>query len=204
MPLFSSSSSSSSGRSMNSLSLRGTLRHRCFTPHTAVVAGILSFSLLAVACGGSDKTSDKAAESNSKEASAVSACAAADSTPVALAVLQFITEASPRAMRFLTAAGTDSAVPDDGFKILQDKGPTYFYSSDAKGQAQVRQKLDLAGPWPSLLVVYHGTSTNSGGDTVKVTLGGHYVGGEHDAKIIENRVVSVFCEGTQWKVVKAP
>ena len=87
------------------------------------------------------------------------------------------------------------------FKVLQDKGPTYFYTSDPKGQAQVREKLELSGPYASLLVVYRGSAEADNGNTVTVTLGGHYVGGEHDGRVAEDRAIAVRCDTTGWRLV---
>ena len=49
--------------------------------------------------------------------------------------------------RFLKAAGTDSSVPDDGFRAMQDKGPSYFYGGDSVAQRKIREKLASVGPF---------------------------------------------------------
>lgn len=165
---------------------------------------VLSLAVLA-ACGG-----DPAARRGDSAAAALAAgptCVSRDTTAVGLAVLDYITTASPHPQRYLSAAGTDSAVPEDGFKMLQNKGPTYFYSSDAKAQQQIKEKLASVGPYASLLVVYHGKTEADNGNTVTVTLGGHYVGGEHDGKPSPTRQITVRCDSTSWRVpdaLKAP
>lgn len=138
--------------------------------------------------------------SGNKQAATGPACVSVDTTPVGLAVLDYITAADPHPQRFLSAVGTDSALPEDGFKTLQDKGPTYFYTSEPKGQAQVKAKLADAGPYASMLVVYKGKTEAENGNAVTVTLGGHYVGGEHDGKVSPVRQITVRCDSTGWRL----
>ncbi|BAH37553.1 MAG TPA: hypothetical protein DGD08_15375 [Gemmatimonas aurantiaca] len=170
-------------------SARFTIRH-------AVAITTPLVSALA-ACGGG--TSDKA-KAGADTVATGPICTSRDTTAVGVAVREFITYARPTPQRFLSAAGTDSALPDDGFKVLQDKGPTYFYTSDPKGQAQVREKLEYSGPYASMLVVYRGKTEADNGNTVTVTLGGHYVGGEHDGKVADNRTMVVRCDTTGWRL----
>jgi len=154
--------------------------------------------LLLAACGGG-ATADRAKADSAKMAAGPS-CVSTDTTPVGLAVLDFITKAEPLPKRFLSAAGTDSAMPDDGFKVLQDKGPTYFYSSDTVAQRKIREKLEEVGPYPSMLVVFHGKTEADNGNTVTVRLGGHYVGGDDNGKVAPTRSFEVRCDTTGWKV----
>ncbi|WP_373058730.1 hypothetical protein [Gemmatimonas sp.] len=154
--------------------------------------------LLLSACG-SGATADRAKADSAKPAAGPS-CVSTDSTPVGLAVLDFITKAEPLPKRFLSAAGTDSAMPDDGFKVLQDKGPTYFYSSDTVAQRKIREKLEEVGPYPSMLVVFRGKTEADNGNTVTVRLGGHYVGGDDHGKLAPTRSFEVRCDTTGWKV----
>jgi hypothetical protein len=151
----------------------------------------------AAACGGASKD---LAEQASNNQAAGPGCTSSDTTPVGLAVLDYIKAAMPTPQRYLTAAGTDSAVPDEGFKVLQDKGPTYFYSSDPKAQQQIKDKLASVGPYASLLVVYRGKADADNGNLVTVKLGGHYVGGEHDGKAGAERSIQVKCDSTGWKL----
>lgn len=153
---------------------------------------------LVAACAGGTPA-DRASLADSAAAAGPS-CVSPDTTPVGLAVLDFITTAQPLPKRFLSAAGTDSAVPDDGFKVLQDKGPTYFYSSDTVAQRKIREKLEEVGPYPSMLVVFRGTTEGEQGKTVTVRLGGHYVGGDDHGKVAATRSYDVTCEPAGWKV----
>ncbi|MFY7922567.1 MAG: hypothetical protein ACOVSI_09145 [Gemmatimonas sp.] len=162
----------------------------------------IPLALLFAACG--DATPKNASASADHEAAPGSACVSLDTTPVGLAVLDYITTADPHPQRFLSAVGTDSALPDDGFKTLQDKGPTYFYTSDPKGQAQVKAKLESAGPYASMLVVYKGKTETENGNAVTVTLGGHYVGGEHEGKVAPVRQITVRCDSTGWRLPTPP
>ena len=157
--------------------------------------------LLLAACGGGD-IAERAKTAGAMVAAGPS-CVSTDTTPVGLAVLDFITKAEPLPKRFLSAAGTDSAVPDDGFKVLQDKGPTYFYSSDTVAQRKIREKLEEVGPYPSMLVVFRGTTAADQGHTVTVRLGGHYVGGDDNGQLAPTRSYELRCDSTGWKVASS-
>lgn len=170
-------------------------------------AGALTLAL-AVACGGgSDRDATNANTSGKEQAASASAampsCTNADTTPVSLAVRDFVTKASPAPQRYLSAAGTDSAVPEDGFKVLQDKGPTYYYSSDSVAQRKIREKLADVGPFASMLVVYKGQTATDGGRSVDVRLGGHYVGGELDGKPSTPKRYSIRCDSTGWRIASS-
>lgn len=151
-----------------------------------------------VACGEAPKDEPRA-ESN-KQAAAGPTCASVDTTPVSLAVLEYIKTASPLPQRYLSAYGTDSAVPEDGFKVLQAKGPTYFWNGDPKAQAQVKAKLADVGPYTTMLVIYRGKDEADNGNTVTVKLGGHYIGGDHDGKTSPDRAIQVHCDSTGWRL----
>ncbi len=144
--------------------------------------------------GGNDQADNKGV------ADAPSMCASRDTTALRVAVLEYITTADPRPQRFLSTFGTDSALPEDGFKSLQDKGPTYYYNDNPKNQAQVRAKLEQAGPYTTMLVVYKGKQETDNGNTVTVTLGGHYIGGEHEGKAAAVREITVRCDSTGWRL----
>lgn len=156
---------------------------------------ILIVLATAAACGGGRAGGDKAANTVS-----ASACVSTDTTPVTLAVRDYISTASPTPQRYLSAAGTDSAVPDDGFKVLQDKGPTYFYGGDSVAQRKIREKLASVGPYASLLVSFRGRTESDGGNTVVVKLAGQYIGGEHEGKKSPLKTYSVKCDSTHWKI----
>ena len=130
-------------------------------------------------------------------------CTSADSTPVSLAVREFIAKAVPTPQRFLSAFGTDSAVPEDGFKVLQDKGPTYFYSADSTQKRKILEKLAVAGPYASLLVIYRGQTSTDGGLAVDVRLAGQYVGFADDGKKLATRRFAVRCDSTRWKIASS-
>jgi hypothetical protein len=149
------------------------------------------------ACGGSGEASKSGA---SKGAAATIGCVSTDTTPVSLAVKDYISTASPGPQRYLTAAGTDSELPPDGLKAIQDRGPTYFYSADPSAGKKLRDKLASAGPYTTMLVIFRGKSESDGGKSVAVKLAGLYVGGEHEGKKSPLKVYSVKCDSTTWKV----
>lgn len=162
---------------------------------------VLTIGALA-ACGDAPaKGADTSSKQSAAAADAPPACAVrGDTTALRVAVLDFITKADPRPQRFLSAFGTDSALPEDGFKALQDKGPTYYYNDNPKNQQQVRTKLEQAGPYTTMLVVFKGKAEADGGNTVTVKLGGHYVGGEHEGKVAPVRDIVARCDTSGWKV----
>lgn len=167
-------------------------------PMLATLLTVTGPSLLLLAACGDGKSAARAASDSAVAAGP--SCVSRDSTPVGLAVLDFVTKSEPLPKRFLSAAGTDSAVPDDGFKVLQNEGPTYFYSSDTVAQRKIREKLEEVGPYPSMLVVFRGKTETDNGNAVTVRLGGHYVGGDDDGKLVPTRVYDVRCDTTGWKV----
>lgn len=169
--------------------------------HATSLTCAVPLALVLSACG--DSAGSKAEPRDAKAAeAAVSPCLSADTTAVRRAVLEYITSAEPRPQRFLSAFGTDSALPEDGFIALQDKGPTYYWNDNPKNQEQVRQKLEDAGPYTTLLVVYKGKTESDNGNTVTVSLGGHYIGGEHEGKAAAVRAIAVKCDSTGWRLPK--
>ncbi len=191
-----------------------TLRHisvRVPFPHPAMIQrsnhrttrGRRTFSgllLMLVACGGSE-TRDAAAVAKAAAASGAPKCSGPGESPVAVAVRDFIRNAAPPPQRFLSAAGSDSGVPEDGFKVLQDKGPSFYYSADTVAQRKMRAKLEGDGPYASMLVVYHGKTVAPSGDSVTVSLGGHYVGGVQHGTVSPTRQILVACDTSGWTVV---
>ena len=170
-------------------------------------AGSAVLLALTIACGGNTDRAGDSGTANGKSvgkeqaASATGpSCTNADTTPVSLAVRDFVTKADPAPQRYLSAAGTDSAVPEDGFKVLQDKGPTYYYSSDSVAQRKIREKLADVGPFASMLVVYKGQTATEGGRAIDVRLGGHYVGGALDGKTSTTKRYSIRCDSTGWRI----
>ena len=168
--------------------------------------GIVALVIAAAGCGGDSgagNSSDSAVSSSGKDqagADQVADCAAADTTPIELAVRNFITSATPTAQRFLAMAGTDSALPDVALSILQDKGPTYFYNGDTVAQRKIREKLAVAGPYHSLLVVYRGETSSEAGSKVSVRLGGQYIGGKDDLMPAVGKRYDIVCDVANWRI----
>ncbi len=186
----------SSSHSTFMQSLRSAVRAR-----KGAVALLMTLALLSVmftACESS-KGSKSEAVSGARPKADAGCMEQPGSTPVALAVRDFIKHSEPKPMRFLTAAGTDSAIPDDGLRELQDKGPTYFYSGPEAALKKVRAKLDTAGPYTALLVVMHGDKKNDDGTEV-VQLGGHYLTGEFDGKSAVSRAYTMACDTAGWRI----
>lgn len=128
---------------------------------------------------------------------AASACA--EPSPSELldsAVRSYIAGRSPTPLRFLTAVGTDSAMPNAGMLVLQDKGPTYLFPADSTSQAKVRERLNEAA-WASLLVTYHGIES-TGEDAATVRLGGTWVSGELDGQSAGHEDVGFICREGSW------
>lgn len=153
-----------------------------------------------LACGDRPPRDGANADVGKTQAASGPRCVSLDTTPVGLAVREFITTTRPTPQRYLSAAGTDSAVPEDGFTVMQDKGPTYFYSSDPKAQAQIKEKLASVGPYASLLVVFKGTTESDNGNRVAVSLAGHFVGGDQDGTVVPVRTIEVRCDSTGWRL----
>lgn len=168
--------------------------------HLFGVSAAIAAACTLAACGGKP-AADVA--SGSAGAAATSACADLKPSAQYVGFLSYIKETSPTPQRFLTAAGTDSAAPDDGFRAMQDKGPSYFYGGDDAAKEKLKEKLASVGPYASLLIVYRGETTSTNGDTVTYALGGHYIGGEHDGVKAMSRNVVVVCADTAWKAVSA-
>ena len=154
----------------------------------------VSFVAALGACGG------EAAKPKMDPVAMAASCKRGDTTALYLAYLEYINTTKPAGLRFLTAAGTDSAAPDDAFRAMQDKGPSFFYGGDAAAKQKIREKLENDGPFASLLIVHRGATPSAGGDTVSVRLGGSYVSGELDGKPATNRTIVVVCADSAWKV----
>ena len=171
---------------------------RAVTARSVRLTTLAAVTLAIAACGG-----DAAKPAASSTSGAVaSACQRRDTTAAYVAIKEYIRGTVPTPQRFLTAAGTDSAVPVDGFRAMQDKGPSFYYGSDPVGQKKIRDKLANDGPYASLLIVVRGTTRSRAGDTVTMRLGGHYIGGEHEGKMSTARAVSVVCRDSTWKMSK--
>jgi len=160
---------------------------------------VASLVLLGLSACGGDVRKPKPAEVAAGPAM-TARCNRGDTTATYLAFREFIKSTVPTPQRFLSAAGTDSAAPDDGFRAMQDKGPTYFYGGDSVAKRKIREKLASVGPYASLLIVHRGTTTAATGDTVAVRLGGHFIGGKLDGKSAVSTTIVMVCADDTWKV----
>jgi outer membrane murein-binding lipoprotein Lpp len=123
-----------------------------------------------------------------------------DDTVIAVAIYGFIAQAEPRAGRFVYVPGTDSSPPPAGTQALQDKGPTYMYSTDPAQQAVVDGQLNAVGFYPTLLVAYHGLVRTDRLHPV-VKLSGRYVSGPPRGQSIGVRAIAPQCDSTgAWRV----
>ncbi len=175
-------------------------RHRSVFGIPVVTWGLSLVALLA--CGGSGAGDDPKRSSAVADAARIASCRRGDTTATYVAYREFIKATTPTPQRFLTAAGTDSAAPEDGFRAMQDKGPSYFYGGDSVAKRQIREKLASVGPYASLLIVHRGSSTSERGDTVTVRLGGHFIGGELEGTVAVTKSVVVACPDSMWKLVR--
>lgn len=152
------------------------------------------------ACDGGAKSGANGAPGATTAVTRALACTQPDRTAIGTAVREFIKTSTPAPQRFLMAAGTDTALPEAGFKALQDKGPSFYYSSDTVAQRKMREKLENDGPYASMLVVYHGKTETANGNVVTVSLGGHFIGGVQEGKVEPARSIVVVCDSSGWKV----
>lgn len=158
-------------------------RHRLLAP-AAVALGLLT------ACSGGGE---------SRKRAGASACRQSTDSATWQAVLAYIKAASPYPQRFLSAAGTDSALPDVGVSALQEKGPTYFFPADSASRMKVRKRMDDMGPYNGLLVAWHGSRRES--DTLLVIrLGGRYIGGSHEGEVGKARAFVFGCTNNRWQL----
>lgn len=162
--------------------------------HIAVV-------VLGVAIGGCDSGKGAGATKlASGKAKVAKGCVEEPGSSAAtVAIRDFIKNSVPKPMRFLTAAGTDSAVPEEGLRALQDKGPTYFYAGTEAQKKKVRDKIELAGPFTALLIVMRSDKRNDDGTEV-VSLGGHYITGEFDGKRAASQAYTMSCDTSGWSI----
>jgi hypothetical protein len=163
--------------------------------HQSLSISALGLAVIAGACA-----SEQGAESAQPEQA--SAC---DQTPgsgvYAEAFTQYMVGLAPTPRRFLSAAGTDSALPDAVFQGVQAKGPTYFYPGDEAGRRVVLEKLRSVGDWPTLLVLWRGNEVLSD-STVAIRLAGHYVGGSDDGTAAPTKTMHFACDTIPWQFVR--
>lgn len=146
---------------------------------------------IAAACGGGAANSDRAAQDVALDPA--TACNLLTPSPVAIAVLDYITTADPKPLRFLNAATTDSALPPAAEAVVKEKGPTFYWLPNEKNQQQIRDKLESGGEWPNMLVLVRELSDNGAGTTV-VRIGGRYVGKPHEGRESPERRYTIRCQ----------
>lgn len=168
---------------------RATLLAR-FRPATLLLTTAGSATL--AACGGAP--ADQPAADTAAVAAACAAPTEAELLPTA--VRAYLDERKPTPLRFLTAVGTDSAMPPAGMTVLQDRGPTFFFPADDAARAQVRGLLGETN-WPTMLVTYHGLEA-LGDRVAEVALGGVYVEGSDDGTIAPRDTITFLCEQGRW------
>jgi hypothetical protein len=129
---------------------------------------------------------------------------AGDDAIMPAAVDGFIDGLQPRVRRFAYIPGTDSSPPPAAIQALQDRGPTYLYSTDPAQQATVERQLDAIGDFPTLLVVYHGLTKQDALRPV-VRLSGRYISGTGArGTVIGVRAITSQCDSTgTWRPVPA-
>ena len=173
------------------------VKHRTAAPAAIVT---LASATLAGACGGGSGD-DGSAPRTPREALLQAACRGGGERTLELAVAEYVKQATPKPQRFLTAPGTDSALPDPGVRVLQDKGPLYYYPADPAQQAAVRAQLRDKGDYTTLLVVPRGSNVGERAGTIR--LGGHFVGGEEDGRSAGDRSYAFTCDSAGWRLTRA-
>ena len=175
------------------------MRIKLRSPAASAAAIVAAMVALAACGGGSD--ADRPPSRTPRQALLEAACRGGDTATLQLAVAEYVKQATPKPERFLTAVGTDSALPDPGVRVLQDKGPLYYFPGDPAQQASVRAQLHDKGDYTTLLVVPRGSRLSERSATVR--LGGHYVGGAEDGRTAGDRSYSFSCDTTGWRMTKA-
>ncbi len=149
--------------------------------------------LAAAACGGSPETSAGDAPKQGMTLDPAVACRGTSPGAAQIAVLDYINTAEPKPLRFLNAAATDSALPDDVALVVQDKGPTFYWLQDEKNQQQIREKLAGDGNWATMLVLVR-ENTDHGDGTHTVRVGGRYVGEPNDGVVSPEKQYQLRCQ----------
>jgi hypothetical protein len=166
--------------------------HNNFISTRALAGLTLATALvtLAAACGGSSAGGARAG-----------ACAVPTDSLITVAVRDYVEKASPTPHRFLVQATGDSALPDAGRTVLQDKGPMYFFPEDPAKQPAALASLSEKGSYVTLLVLYGGMDSPSNSHAM-VNLSGRYVGagGGGDAP---TRSYNFNCTKGEWELTPA-
>ncbi|HUF25771.1 MAG TPA: hypothetical protein VMM18_02220 [Gemmatimonadaceae bacterium] len=117
------------------------------------------------------------------------------------AAVAYVGSVEPLPMRFLIATSEygDSALPEPAVAGIRSKGPSYFYPPDPTRNAPVRERLVRAGPFPALLVFYHGMEVH--GDTAAdFTFSGSFVTGNYDGTVAPHHSVRMVCADGRWQL----
>lgn len=164
----------------------------------APLAGAILLTLTLAACDTGKSAA--AAKTVGGKGKANSGCAEEPGQgAVSIALRDFIKTTEPKPMRFLSAVGTDSAVPDASIRELQDKGPTYLWGGNDAAKKKLREKIELAGPFTALLIAVRGDKKNGDGTEV-VSIGGHFLTGEFDGKPAARHAYTMACDTAGWHV----
>jgi hypothetical protein len=175
-----------------------TLRPAARFPRVRAAAVALAAGGVA-GCGGGAGADD--APRTPRAALIRAACRGGEEKVLRMAVAEYVRQAKPKPQRFLNAAGTDSALPAAAVSVLQDKGPTYYFSGGA--EAQARAMLHEKGDYTTLLLVPRKGRVAERSATVR--LAGHYVGGEEDGRPAGERRYAFACDSAGWRMTdKAP
>jgi len=112
------------------------------------------------------------------------------------AIIAYTKSVDPYPQRFLSAARSDSALPDVGVAALQDRGPTWFFPPDSAGRTKVRDRLN-DGVANTLLVYWHGVQQEA--DTaIAIRLNGRYIGGAREGTLSPSAVYRFTCPDDRW------
>ena len=155
-------------------------------PAVRVVAFAVAL-VLAAACSGGD----------GKKASSGAACRQSADSATWRAVIAYTKGSNPYPQRFLSAALSDSALPDVGVEALQDRGPTWFFPPDSAGRTKVRNRMDEGITYTTLLVAWHGL-TREADTAVVVRLGGRYIGGKFEGTVGRAMAYRFECPDGRW------
>ena len=154
----------------------------------SVVVLVLASLATAFACSGGSSRADRRSRAS---------CQQRRDSATWQAVLAYVKNASPYPQRFLSAAGTDSALPEAGVSALQEKGPTYFFPPDSAQRAKVRKHMDSMGPYTALLLAWHG-ATPDGDSAIVLRLSGRYVGGKFEGTTAPMKSFRFACTNSRW------
>ena len=152
----------------------------------AVSAMLVAAALILTACSGGE----------GKKTSSGVACREPTDSATWKAIIAYTKSANPYPQRFLSAATSDSALPDVGIAALQDRGPTWLFPPDSAGRTKVRDRLN-DGIANTLLVYWHGVRQEA--DTaIAIRLNGRYIGGAREGTLSPSAVYRFTCPDDRW------